>query len=92
MRRHLGLQLGHAPTGGHQLRVIGRGQARSHGVGQGVRLPMSDLFGVAGGQLLDDLRMDPAYNARIVSLRRLIDALDFEIDVVARPTATKLAT
>ena len=59
---------------------------------QGVRVPMSDLFGVAGGQLLDELRLDPAYNARIVSLRRLIDALDFEIDVVARRTAAKLAT
>ncbi len=59
---------------------------------QGVTVAMTDLFGVAGGQLLDDLRLDPAYNARIVSLRRLIDALDFEIDVVARRTATKLAT
>jgi transposase len=59
---------------------------------QGVTVPMTDLFGVAGGQLLDALRLDPAYNARIVSLRRLIDALDFEIDVVARRTAAKLAT
>ena len=59
---------------------------------QGVTVPMTDLFGVAGGHLLDDLRLDPAYNARIVSLRRLIDALDFEIDVVGRRTAAKLAT
>ena len=58
---------------------------------QGVRVPMSDLFGVAGRQLLDDLRLDPAYHARIVSLRRLIEALDFEIDIVARRTAVKLA-
>lgn len=57
---------------------------------QGVAVPMSDLFGTAGGTLLDDLRLDPAYNARIVSLRRLIEAFDFEIDVVARRTAAKL--
>ncbi|WP_221623256.1 transposase [Micromonospora globispora] len=58
---------------------------------QGVTVPMSDLFGKAGGKLLDDLHLDPAYHARIVSLRRLIEALDFEIDVVARRTAAKLA-
>ena len=58
---------------------------------QGVTVPMTDLFGVAGGQLLDDLRIDPAYHARVVSLRRLIDALDFEIHIVAKRTAAKLA-
>lgn len=58
---------------------------------QGVHVPMSDLFGTAGGKLLDGLHLDPAYNARIVSLRRLIDALDFEIDIVAKRTAVKLA-
>jgi transposase len=69
-------------------------KAQVHAVAakQGVRVPMSDLFGVGGQQLLDDLRLDPAYNARVVSLRRLIEALDFEIDVVGRRTATKLAT
>jgi transposase len=59
---------------------------------QGVTVPMTDLFGVAGGQLLDELRLDPAYNARVVSLRRLIEALDFEIDNAGRRTAAKLAT
>lgn len=58
---------------------------------QGVAVPMSDLFGVAGQQLLDELRLDPVYHARVVSLRRLIDALDFEIDIVAKRTAVKLA-
>jgi transposase len=58
---------------------------------QGVHVPMSDLFGAAGCKLLDDLHLDPAYHARIVSLRRLIDALDFEIDIVAKRTAVKLA-
>lgn len=58
---------------------------------QGVMVPMSDLFGTAGGKLLDDLRLDPAYHARIASLRRLIEALDFEIDIVARRTTAQLA-
>ena len=58
---------------------------------QGVQVPMSDLFGTAGQQLLDELCLDPAYNARVVSLRRLIDALTFEIDIVARRVAAQLA-
>lgn len=58
---------------------------------QGVHVPMSDLFGAAGQQLLDQLRLDPAYNARVVSLRRLIDALTFEIDIVARRVTAGLA-
>src|SRR5579859_7203527 len=58
---------------------------------QGVHVPMTDLFGVAGVQLLDGLRLDPAYNARMVSLRRLIDALTFEIDIVAKRVTADLA-
>jgi transposase len=57
---------------------------------QGVRVPMSDLFGTTGQQLLDELRLDPAYNARVVSLRRLIDALTFEIDIVGRRVTATL--
>jgi transposase len=58
---------------------------------QGVHVPMSDLFGTAGQQLLDELHLDSAYNARVVSLRRLIDALTFEIDIVARRVTADLA-
>jgi transposase len=58
---------------------------------QGVAVPMSDLFGVAGQQLLAELRLAAVYHARVVSLRRLIDVLDFEIDIVAKRTAVKLA-
>jgi transposase len=57
---------------------------------QGVRVPMADLFGTAGQQLLDELRLDPAYNARVVSLRRLVNALTFEIDIVARRVTAQL--
>jgi transposase len=58
---------------------------------QGVRVPMSDLFGATGQQLLDDLRLDPAYHARVASLRRLIETLTFEIDIVARRVTAQLA-
>src|SRR3954468_14960000 len=53
----------------------------------GVGVPMSDLFGVAGTDLLDSLldrlELPAAYAARIASLRRVMDLLDFEIDVFA---------
>jgi transposase len=51
---------------------------------QGVRVPMSDLFGVAGTKLLDELALDAPFHARVLSLRRLIDAYTFEIDVLAK--------
>jgi transposase len=49
----------------------------------GVAVPMSDLFGVAGVDLLDRLDLPAAYAARIASLRRVMDLVDFEIDVFA---------
>jgi transposase len=58
---------------------------------QGVRVAMSDLFGVGGQKLLDELQLDAPYAARVDSLRRLIDAFTFEIDVLARRTAADLA-
>jgi len=42
---------------------------------------MSDLFGVDGNNLLDRLQLPVPYAARTASLRRLIDNLDFEIDL-----------
>jgi transposase len=57
---------------------------------QGVRVPMSDLFGVAGMKLLDELALDAPFHARVQSLRRLIDAYTFEIDVLAKRTAGHL--
>ena len=49
----------------------------------GVQVLVSDLFGVDGTKLLDRLRLPAPYAARIASLRRLIEDLDFEIDVFA---------
>jgi transposase len=58
---------------------------------EGVPVTMSDLFGVAGQRLLDELRLGAAYAARVASLCRLIDAFTFEIDTVGRRITTQLA-
>ena len=49
----------------------------------GVQVLMSDLFGVAGTELLDRLDLPAPYAARIASLRRLMDDLEFEVDLFA---------
>ncbi len=58
---------------------------------QGVHVPMSDLFGVGGTKLLDELALDAPFHAHVLSLRRLIDAFTFEIDIVAERTCGQLA-
>ena len=57
----------------------------------GVAVPMSDLFGVGGTKLLGGLDLPTPYAARIASLRRMIDTLDFEIDVFTRLATNRLA-
>jgi transposase len=57
---------------------------------QGVTVPVSDLFGVGGQQLLNTLALDPPFAARVASLRRLIDAFTFEIDIVGRRVTAEL--
>jgi transposase len=65
----------------------------------GVAVRMSDLFGVEGTALLDRLRdqsqnglgLAAPYAARIGSLRRIIDLLDFEIDHTAGMIRGRLA-
>lgn len=47
----------------------------------GIQVLMSDLFGLEGTGLLDRLRLPAPYAARIASLRRLLEDLDFEIDL-----------
>jgi transposase len=49
--------------------------------GAGVLVTMSDLFGVEGGKLLDRVELSPAARARVNSGLRLIEALDFEVEV-----------
>jgi transposase len=53
----------------------------------GIAVPVSDLFGVGGTRLLDRLAADGAlpavYAARVASLHRVMDLLDFEINTFA---------
>jgi transposase len=49
----------------------------------GVQITMADLFGVAGRELLDRAVLPAPYRARIDSLRRVMDAVEFEIEVFA---------
>src|SRR4051812_44784317 len=49
----------------------------------GVQVPMTDLFGLAGTELLNRLSLPTPYASRIASLRRVIRTLEFEIDVFA---------
>jgi transposase len=49
--------------------------------GAGVHVPMSDLFGVAGQQLLTRVELPPACRARISSAIRVLESLNFEVEV-----------
>ena len=57
---------------------------------QGVGVAVSDLFGVGGPKVLDDLHLDAPFNARVGSLRRLIDAFTFEIDILTKRNSAQL--
>src|SRR5215218_5327924 len=77
-----------------KLVALGSGlKAQVHAVlaKQGVRVPMSDLFGVGGTQLLDQLQLGRAYGLRVASLRSLIGAYDQEITTLQREVAAALA-
>jgi len=70
----------------HRAKLVGlrsRWKAEVHAVLAkcGVQVLMSDLFGLAGTELLDGLDLPAPYAARIASLRRLMDDVDFEITV-----------
>jgi len=57
----------------------------------GIGVPMSDLFGVGGTRLLDGLELSAPYAARIASLRRVMEALDFETELFAGMVRSRLA-
>jgi transposase len=93
-----------APPAVRELRELVRHRAklvalRSHCKAQvhavlakcGVAVPMSDLFGVGGTELLNGLDLPKPYAARIASLRRVMDLLDFEIDIFAKLAHGQLA-
>src|SRR5689334_19146026 len=58
----------------------------------GVQVPMSDLFGERGKQLLTTARLAPESKARVESLLRLITPFDFEIDLYAKLVAGRMHT
>jgi transposase len=49
----------------------------------GLQVSMKDLFGVAGRRLLDQAVLPAPYRARVDSLLRVMDCLEFEIEVFA---------
>jgi transposase len=72
------------------LRTSLRQQIHALLAANGIAIPVSDLFGVAGNQLLDRVQLSPAARSRVVSLRGLLDALDVEIDAFAKLTTKRL--
>lgn len=66
----------------HKLVCLRAGlKAQVHAVlaKEGVQVPMSDLFGVAGTRLLEGLELADAYAIRVRSLRRLIAEITVEV-------------
>jgi transposase len=87
-------EAGIAPPATRELRALVRHRAKLvalrssvkcqvHAVlaGAGVLVPMSDLFGVGGQQLLARVDLPPACRARIGSAIRVLECLDFEVEV-----------
>ena len=92
-----------APPATRELRELVRHRAKLVGIRSncqvqihavlakcGIQVSMTDLFGLAGTELLDRLKLPKPYAARIASLRRIITALDFEIDAFAGQVRARL--
>jgi transposase len=58
----------------------------------GVQVSMTDLFGVAGADLLERVELPGVYRGRINSARRLMDSLEFEIDLFTGIVRARLVT
>ena len=81
----------------HRAKLVGlrsNVKCQIHGVlaGAGVHVPVSDLFGVDGHTLLARVELSPAARARVNSALRLIETLDFEVELFAKLTAGRLRT
>jgi transposase len=92
-----------APPATRELRQLVRHRAKLVGLrsslkcqvhavlaGAGVQVVMSDLFGVAGQDLLGRVGLSVAERARVDSTLRLITAMDFEVDLFAKLVAGRL--
>ena len=84
--RHLGAPPREAGRAAFEPQVSGPCRA----AGAGVPVVMSDLFGAGGHQLLGRVELPPAARARVDSVLRLIENLDFEIELFAKLVAGRL--
>jgi transposase len=81
----------------HRAKLVGlrtclKNQVHAVLAAAGVQVPMTDLFGVGGRELLAATRLRVESRSRVDSLLRVITALDFEIDTFARLVAGRLRT
>jgi transposase len=67
-----------------------RSQVHAVLAGQGVTVPVSDLFGLGGMKLLERATLSSMARARVDSLLRLIEVFDVEIDQAAKTTSSQL--
>jgi transposase len=74
-----------------QLRSSLKSQVHAVLAKRGVAVPMTDLFGSGGSALLAALALGPPYAARVDALRRLIDAVTFEIEIAEHLSRVRLA-
>ncbi len=79
----------------HRAKLVGLRSSlkcQIHGVlaGAGVHVPMSDLFGIGGLKLLAGTRLSVESRSRVDSAMRVIDALDFEIELFTKLVAGRL--
>ena len=58
---------------------------------EGVHVPVTDLFGLAGGHLLDTVPLGRAYTIRVESLRDLIGVYDREVTMADREVRAALS-
>ena len=92
-----------APPATRELRELVRHRAKLVGLrsnlkcqvhavlaGAGVQVLMSDLFGVGGVTLLARVQLPTAARARVNSVLRLIEILDFEVEVFTKLAAGRL--
>jgi transposase len=56
----------------------------------GITVAMTDLFGAGGQRLLGGARLAPESRARVDSLLRLIEYLDFEVELFAKLVTNRL--
>ncbi len=67
-----------------QLRSNLKAQVHAVLAKEGVAVPMTDLFGVRGHHLLDQVHLADAYRIRVESLRDLIELFDREIAMLEK--------